>query len=107
MVTHFTLTLSGAAQTLDTVTTTVKTGLLKQIIFHTDAGNTHLIYVGGTGLSGSSGAVTSSSYGFRIEIPVATVPPAPTIIEAINTSLADWQVIGTSTEKLHITCISA
>jgi hypothetical protein len=106
MVTHFVLTLNGSAQVLSTVTS-VKTGLLKQLILHTDAGNTHVIYVGGTGLSAAQAAVSSTDYGFRIEIPVSTVPPAPTILEAINTSLADWQVIGTNGEKLHITCISA
>jgi len=105
MVTHFVLTLSGSAQILSTATSTTKIGLLKQLILQADGGNANLIYVGGTGAAVA--AVSSTAYGFRIEIPVSTVPAAPTILEAINTSLADWQVIGTSTQKLHITCITA
>ena len=108
MVTHLTLTLSGAAQVLNTALATgQRVGLLKQIILQADGANANVIYVGGTGPAASTAAVSSSAYGFRIEVPVTTVPAAPTIIEAMNTSLADWQVIGTNTQKLHITLITA
>lgn len=107
MVHSFTVTLSGSAQVLAAQTGAPQAGLLKQLIFHADSANGNVIYVAGTGYQGAGTTVSSSAYGFRIEAPVSTIPPAPTILEAIDTSLGDWQVIGTSTQKLHITCITA
>ncbi len=108
MVAHYTLTLSGAAQSLASVVAAGESiGNIKQLILHADGANSALIYVGGMGGPGvTMGAVTSSSYGFRIEIPVTTIPAAPTILESINTSLGDWRVIGTLNDKLHITVIT-
>ena len=108
MVAHYTLTLTGSAQTLTAALASgTSIGNIKQLILHADPANTHVVYVGGNGGPGvTMAAVDSSTYGFRIEVPVSTVPPAPTILEAINTSLGDWQVLGTNTEKLHITVIT-
>lgn len=107
MVTHFTVTLNGSAQALSSFTTVpASVALLKQIIFHADTANTHVVYVGGRGADGVSPTLTSSNFGFRLEVPVATVPPAPTFVEAINTSLGDWQMLGTAGEKVHVTAIT-
>lgn len=107
MVYHFVLTLDGNRQQLVTAASTTKVGPLKQLILQADGANANPVYVGGNGLGGELSAVSSSAYGFRVEKANAGVPPAPTIIEAVNTSLGDWQVIGTNAEKLHVTCITA
>lgn len=107
MVYHFTLTLTASAQQLSTAAGTTKVGPLKQLILQADGANANPVYVGGYGLNAELAAVSSSAYGFRIEKATTGIPPAPTVIEAVNTSLGDWQVIGTNAEKLHVTCITA
>jgi hypothetical protein len=100
-VLHYTVTLSGAAQALSTLI--IGRSIGKQIIFSADGANANPVYLGGR----DSGTISSSDYGFRVEKATTGVPPAPTIIEAINISPADFQVIGTNNEKLHVTVISS
>lgn len=64
-------------------------------------GNAGIVYVGGSG-----DTLTTSQYGHRIEIPVATVPFAPWYRENKSFSgymnLADWQFVGTVNDSLAI-----
>lgn len=109
---HFTLTIGAATQSLADLLTqdgqppmAPATGLarnlpLRWISLQQDASNTHVIYVGGT-----NQPVTSSVYGFRMEIPVTSIPPAPNIIEGLTPgalTVGDIWILGTSGEKLHV-----
>lgn len=100
---HFTLTLNGSAQRLSSVCAAAgvpEDRAYRFISVQPDAGNTHVIYVGGY-----PRGVSSSAYGFRLEAPATSIPPAPSIIELSNFAagtLQEWQVLGTDTEKLHI-----
>jgi hypothetical protein len=108
MVKHYALTLSGSAQSLAAVLPTYVAGQQagpnelswSWMALQTAAANTHVVYVGGQGT-----VLSSSAYGFRIEAPTSTVPPAPSIVElggGGSIRLSEWQVLGTDTEILHI-----
>lgn len=103
---NFVITLTGSAQNLGTLFLAAGfQGIdsLKAIHMHADPANANVIYVGGPEV-----VLTAVNYGFRIEVPVTSIPPAPSILE-FNTgrfSLADIQVLGTNLEKLHILMIS-
>lgn len=105
MVRHITITITGAAQRLNTGLTGIMK--CKVISMHADGANSGIIYVGGISAD-HPGAVTSSDYGFRIEIPVTAVPPAPSIFEASSglLDLGEIQVIGTLNDTLHLLLIS-
>lgn len=94
---HATLTLTGAAQLLTTAIT--PRGIIKTLMLHADAGNTHIINVGD---GDSADTFDATDFGFRIESPAAGIPAAPTILEAANFNLSDIRVLGTLNEKLHI-----
>ncbi len=103
MAAHYTLTLTGSAQKLSTAISGDATDSIPAspnfMSLHADSGNTHVIYVGGT-----NATLTSSNFGFRIEAPVTSIPPAPFIRELTGNSrnLQNFYVLGTNTEKLHI-----
>jgi hypothetical protein len=66
--------------------------------------NAAVIYVGGFNQK-----LSSTEYGWRIEVPVSTIPAAPSIIEfggGTVVSLSDLQVLGTTNDELQIFFIS-
>jgi hypothetical protein len=108
MVKHYSLTLSGSAQSLAAVLPTFVAGQQtgpnelswSWLSLHAGASNSGVVYVGGQGI-----VVSSTVYGFRIEVPVSSVPPAPSIVElggGGSIRLSEWQVLGTSNDILHI-----
>lgn len=100
MVNHFVVTLTGSAQKLGAgLSGACAHDPLKFLSIQAFANNTHVVYVGG-----NQTTVSSSSYGFRIEVPVTSIPYAPTVIElpAAAVSLDDIWVIGTADEKISI-----
>ncbi len=103
MTYDFVLTFGSTSVSLASVLTStgIDVPVCNFISLQPDTGNTHVIYVGGLnhGL-----AVSSSVYGFRLEAPVSTVPPAPWIgeIRAGGWQLGEFFVNGTSGEKLRI-----
>lgn len=104
MIFHATLDLDGTSQSLaDAFVGNL--GSIKFLAMQADGANTGLIYVGGS----QSTAPTSSSYGFRIEIPASSIPVAPSIFEfpTGSISLADFNVLGTSNDKLHLLIVTA
>ena len=100
MVQHAVLTLTGSAQLLSAAIT--PGSLVKQLILHAGGANAAPVYVGGP-----DGTLSSTVYGFRIEAATAGVPPAPTIIEAVNLNLSQVRVLGTNNETLHILIITS
>ncbi len=79
--------------------------LLKSISLQAQADNSAVIFVGSFESQGLSGRTLSSTdYGWRIEIPVTSIPTAPDIIEISNSTvcLADLAVLGTASDVLHI-----
>lgn len=97
-VINFTVTLTGANQNLGVLGAAYNRGVLKQLILHADTANANVIYVGGN----AGATLSNTEYGFRIEKPVSTIPAAPSVVEAVNTDLSDWLVLGTNGEKLHV-----
>jgi hypothetical protein len=67
--------------------------------------NTGVVYVGGA----YPGAALSSTgaYGFRIEVPATSIPPAPTVVELGrgNVSLEEIWVKGGNGDKVSVHCI--
>lgn len=111
MTKHYVLTLTGSAQPLDSVlpfysaTQPYQEPTWSFLSLQGDGGNTHVIYVGGSVVCGN--ALTSSNYGFRMEAPATSIPPAPNIVElpfggGSTIKLSEFQVLGTNTEKLHV-----
>lgn len=102
MTFDYTLTFGSSAVQLSTVVVPGQnTTSAKFVSLQPDSANSGVIYVGGNNHGAS---VSSSSYGFRLEIPVSTVPPAPFIIELApqTIDLSQFWVKGTSSDKLHI-----
>src|SRR5689334_3201423 len=99
---HGLLTLSGAAQQLSAAVFTggVPLDTLKKITLQPDPANTHVIYIGAT----DDGPVSSSSYGFRLEVPPSNVPAVPFMMESDGgtVDLERFEAIGTEGEKLRI-----
>lgn len=109
---HYTLTLSGAAQSLLAAATaeapTTQAGAtanipLRALILQPDGGNGAPIYLG------SDNTVTTTSYGVRLELGAAGVPPAALNLGPYAGSgplkLSDFWVIGTAAQKLHLLAI--
>lgn len=102
MIKHFALTLSGSQQNVGAVSTVpegdAKTPI-RWISFQAKGSNSNLAYIGGSGL-----LVSSSTYLSRIEIPVSTIPSAPTVFEFGEsvTNLSQWSVLGTNNEVLLV-----
>jgi len=95
---HYTLTLSGAAQALSTVTGLGTNQSIRTLILQPDTANTHVCYVGGA-------AVSSAAHAFRMEAPTATIPPAPFVLDGYDIGLlrpSEIFIIGTAAEIVHI-----
>lgn len=103
MIYHATLDLDGTAQSLASAFDG-NLGTIKFLAMQADGSNTGIIYIGGS----QSTAPTSSSYGFRIEIPTTSIPAAPSIFEfpTGSISLADFNVLGTDSDKLHLLIVT-
>ena len=108
MVNHFTLGLtSGTALVIANALQAAgispgELGLRNKLRYcsiqaHVD--NAAVIYVGG-----SLRTLSSTDYGYRIEIPVTTIPYAPTVIELGPgvVTLGDLQVLGTTGDNIQI-----
>jgi hypothetical protein len=100
-VRHATVTLTGASVNLGTLMPDRSSA--KFLSFQAGPANANPIYVGDRDTT-----ITSSNFGFRIGVPAAGVPDAPSIIEFSQNSLSlsDFNVLGTLNEKLHILLIS-
>jgi hypothetical protein len=105
-VRDYTLTLDGTVQNLNSVLPAGEGDLLKYVALSAHTTNFNLIFVGSTE-RGTEGALSSTKYGWRIEIPVSGIPTAPDIIELGQNgfSLAELSVIGTNPEILHILAV--
>jgi len=108
MVNHFTVTIAASAtpQRLSTglsaVVGTPKAGdLLRYLSLQAGGGNAGIIYVGG-----NQRTVSSTDYGFRIEIPPATIPGVPIEISLGVVSLDDFFVVGTINDTIKILAIT-
>jgi hypothetical protein len=104
MAAHYTLTLTtGTPVKMSTAVTGDSADFVlpaaKFLSFQADPANTHVIYIGGT-----NATLTSSNFGFRIEIPVTSIPPAPSVRELSSDArnLNQYYALGTTGEKLHI-----
>lgn len=104
----WTLTLTGSAQQLSSVLSDTTRGgkvdeALRMVCLQGDPANTAVVYVG------SSSAVSSSSYGVAVPIPIATNNPTSVITFSFSHSgpmkLSDFWVVGTNGQKLHILAI--
>lgn len=102
-VRDYTLTLNGNVQNLNTVLPTNEGDLIKYFSIQVDAANSGVVFVGST-TRGTEGALSSTKYMWRIEIPVLSIPTAPDIVELSQNSfsLAEWSVKGTNNDIIHI-----
>lgn len=100
---HQVVTLTGSAQNLATaLTLTAPNTHCSSFSLQALGGNVGIVYVGGAGDT----LTAATAYGFRIEIPVSTVPSAPWFRESRSVigylDLSDWQCIGTNGDKLAV-----
>ena len=105
-VRDYSLTLDGTVQNLSDVLPVNEGDLLKYIAISAHSTNANVVFVGSTE-RGTEGALSASKYGWRIEIPVTSIPSAPDIIELSQNglSLAEISVLGTNTEIIHILAV--
>lgn len=105
-VRDYSLTLDGTVQNLSDVLPVNEGDLLKFVAIQADAGNSGVVFVGSTE-RGTEGILSTTKYGFRIEIPVSSIPSAPDIIELSNSSysLNELSVIGTNLDIIHIMAV--
>ena len=103
----FTLTLSGSAQPLSDAFQNKLAGgpddsPLQWLSVQPDAANSGIIYFG------ASLAVSSSLYGFRMEVPVSSIPSAPFLWEPAQSRIraSDIFLKGTANDKLHILMVA-
>lgn len=72
------------------------------VSFQADAANTGILYFGG---NNQGSGTASTAFGFRIEIPVTSIPSAPVVFEVPNGNIAldeFWVKASVNTDKLHI-----
>ena len=109
MVNHFTITIAatGTPQRLSTglsaVVGTPRSGdLLRWLSVQAGGANAGIGYVGG-----NQRTVSTSDYGYRIEIPTTTIPDAPTVIECASLgSIDDFFIVGTINDTFKILAIT-
>jgi hypothetical protein len=99
---HGKITVTTTAQALTAAISGI--GTIKFLSLQAAGANSGVVYVGGA----KSTPVSTTSYGFRIEIPVSNVPNAPNVLEFPigSVSLADFEVIGTANDVVHITAVT-
>lgn len=103
-VNHYTLTLSGSAESLASVLGGAEDNYIRYISIQAHPDNGNVAYVGGSNV-----ALTSGNYGIRVEIPESTIPQAPIIFESLpaaSMKLGDFFVLGTAGQKLQIMTVS-
>jgi hypothetical protein len=75
----------------------------RSLLLQANASNTGVLYFGGNNVGANT---SSSNYGFRIEIPVTSIPSAPVVFEYPTGSVSldeFWVKAAVDTDKLHIT----
>lgn len=97
---HKVLTLSGAAQQL-AAALDLPGVRVRSISLQAGAANANPVFLGGP-------EVSATVYGVRLPTPVTNIPAAPYMLEDADesTTLENWYVIGTSTEKLHVLVVA-
>lgn len=98
---HKTITLTGSAQRLVTSFTDPAPGgaddpLCDEITIQAAPANANPAYIGG------DAGVLSTDYGIFVPIPATSVPAAPIVLRGHLRPSMIW-VIGTNTQKLHVT----
>lgn len=105
-VAHYTLTMTGSAQRLNTALDSSYQGPhanqdqpVRAITLQPHATAAGVIYVGG-----ANATVTNTNYAFRLEIPVTSIPPAPFVLELSGSKIwpSDFYVLGTSGDELQV-----
>lgn len=101
---HGVVTLKGTSVPLKIATALGLKGNDGFVAFYSlqpDVANLAVVYIGGT-----ADPLTTSNYGFRLEIPVSNIPSAPYFRESRSGSgpmdLTQLQVIGASGELLRV-----
>lgn len=103
MVRHSVVNVTAVAQNLATALALVGSDsrccfLSIQVL----GGNAGIVYLGGAGDT----LTAATAYGWRLEIPVSTVPSAPFFRESKTIAgvldLADYQFIGTASDKISV-----
>ncbi len=105
MVKHYNLTMDGTIQRLSDVLPTGEGDLIKYLAVQAQGNAANLMFVGSFASQDLAGRTLSSTdYGWRIEVPVSSIPTAPDIIEQSVSafSLAEFVVLGTAPDVLHI-----
>lgn len=99
LIRHFTVSVGTTSAALSA--TQAAQGIAKVVMLQADGANTGIVYVGA-----NADTLSSTNYGHRIEVPVSTVPAAPTVIEAANIDLGALNLIAaTTTQKIHVMVI--
>jgi hypothetical protein len=89
---HYTMTLSGSAETLPAL------GKVRWMSLQPGGANANPVYLGGPGVS-------STDYGTCLPAASGGIPPPPHVIGEFYDgaiAVADFYVIGTASQKLHI-----
>lgn len=97
---HVNLTLDASQQSLSASLSPLAPMNVHFLSIQADAGNAGVVYVGSVAQT-----VSSSDYGFRIEIPVSSIPAAPSIVElggGAAIDLTQIKVKGTNNDKIHL-----
>jgi hypothetical protein len=94
---HYVVTLSGSAEAL-TPPGRLGDARIRWVSLQPGAANSNPVYVGGP-------AVSATVYGTRLPAASGGIPPAPHVIAEFEdgaVQMADFYVIGTAAEKLHV-----
>ena len=103
MVNHFTVALTTGTPINLAVALAGGAGVgnvLRFLSLQAHTANAAVAYVGG-----NQRTLTSTDFGYRIEVPVATIPYAPSVIELGGNgyiSLGDFFVLGATNDELQI-----
>lgn len=98
MVLHGTVTLAGTGTRVNMATAVGEDFNVRWLTVQPDALNVGVVYLGGLGL-------TTNSFGFRFEAPVAQIPSAPWQLDGFESGsmkLSDLSAIGTNNDLLHV-----
>jgi len=97
------LTLDGTVQSLADAITGGDRDSIRYLSIQADPANTAVVYLGSR-VGGVDTTLSASNFWQIIPIPVSSIPAAPIIFEFSQNimSLNDFEVLGTSTEIIHI-----